>query len=182
MSARPGNPQDGAAIEELKQRRINDQQPRAIVVTSRNESLTYMSVYANEDSQSTENSRVEWKIVRERHGYATIQTEMATSNSCPSIYGLALSLERLAIPRPEIRTERPSSPVGFTPLPPNLGPVHQHYTFWSRGWTQTEAPVELLVSHLGAGPVADWVDAAETALAPCWTEAPPPHSIASAPR
>lgn len=151
-------------IEALKGIRHQGLGPAAIVVAHRGATAEALAIY--ETGRRGEASS--WIVRRTSAGN---EPEIASSLSCPQIYHLVLALERLPIPRPEIRGPAADAPAGFSPPPPSLGPLHTRYGFWSGGWTSTHEPVELSLVHLGSGPLSTWMMEAEASLRDCWTAA-----------
>jgi hypothetical protein len=166
QSSGPASPSNVGEIEALKGIRHEGFGPAAIVVAHKGASVEALAIY--ETSRGPE--APDWIVRRTRAGN---EPEIASSRSCPQIYRLVLTLERLPIPSPEIRGPAADAPTGYSPPPPNLGPLHTRYEFWSRGWTPAHEPVELSLVHLGSGPVSTWMAEAETLLRDCWTAAVP---------
>lgn len=152
-------------LDALKATRHNGLQPSAIVLARRGAAMNSLAIY--EMPLQRDDAPV-WVIRRADTTGEAVSAEIASSRSCPQIYQLVLALERLPVPRPEIRGARAAAPAGFSPAPPDIGPLHTHYGFWSRGWTSSSEPVELSLVHLGSGPLMHWMTEAEALLQNCW--------------
>lgn len=159
----------GRAFDDLRQARFQGMQAVFGVVVHQGPDAVIWAVYELVHGAETP---VVWVISRSDLKSNERLTNYARSDTCPQIYNRILSMERMAVPSPEIRGHRSTSPQGFVPSPPNLGALHLSYTFWSRGWTSNHEPVELGFYHLGSGPLADWVASSEDQLAICWSEDP----------
>lgn len=153
-------------LDVLKGTRYDGLQPSAIVLAHRGGALNALAIY--EMPVQPDETPV-WVIRRSDSAEEAVAAEIVSSRSCPQIYQLVLALERLPVPHPEIRGARAASPAGFSPAPPDMGPLHTRYGFWSRGWTSGSEPVELSVVHLGSGPLVKWMTEAEALLQSCWS-------------
>ena len=163
------HPTAGEGLDALREVRYRGLQPKFSVLESRGEgstaSRTLWAGYEVRDSSGGSS----WVVTRQIHNGSTAADDVVRSGTCPQVYGLILEMERLPIPRPEVRGTRSASPRGYVQPPPNLGPTHSSYAMWSQGWTSDGAPIELTASHLGAGPLEGWVASAEHHLKDCWT-------------
>lgn len=166
QSSGPVSPSTIGEIDALKEIRHGGLAPAAIVVAQKGATAEALAIYETR----RRGEAPDWVVRRTRGG---AEPEIASSLSCPQIYQLVLALERLPIPSPEIRGPAADAPAEFSPPPPNLGPLHTRYGFWSRGWTSAHEPVELSLVHLGSGPLSGWMAEAETLLRDCWTAAIP---------
>lgn len=153
-------------LDALKADRQSGLQPSAIVLASREGTMNALTIY--EMPAQRDESPV-WIIRRTESTGELASADIASSRSCPQIYQLILALERLPVPHPEIRGARAAAPAGFSPPPPDMGPLHTHYGFWSRGWTSDSQPIEVSLVHLGAGPLTRWMTEAEAVLRDCWS-------------
>jgi len=149
---------------EFRQIRIDGLQPSAVVMVSRGTSTSTISFH-----ERRERGRVVW-LARRIDSPDAGRAQIASSDTCPQLYSQVLALERLPISQREIRGARSSSPEGFVPEPPKLGPLHTSYLLWSGGWTNGQEPVEMTLFHLGSGPIASWFSVAEAELDHCWSQ------------
>lgn len=162
LSTTPGN-----AYDELRQLRFEGFQPRFSVAVSEGSARGIWAIY---EQHGNETGVVTWVVRREIITEGHRRSEIARSDTCPAVYSQVLAMERMPTPRAETRGPRSTSPQGFEPAPPNLGPLHRSYVLSATGWTQGSEPVGLAMFHLGSGPIADWMAGAEIALQSCWSE------------
>lgn len=106
-----------------------------------------------------------WRI---RDTAATGQVRSAHSEDCAAVYGLIVQLERMSLPRLEIRPQVDAAPANYQGRPPNLGRTHTSYALAASGFTAGNEPVFFRVSHLGSGPIREWWLEADRQLAGCW--------------
>lgn len=92
----------------------------------------------------------------------------AHSEDCPAVYGLILQLERIPLPRLEIRPEVDAAPANYQGRLPDIGQTHTSYALAASGFTSRNEPVFFRVSHLGSGPIRDWWMEADRQLEGCW--------------
>lgn len=113
-----------------------------------------------------------WRVRRDVLDDEGVRTAWAPSADGPA---LPVLVENLKSSSPRLE---------FAPAvtPPRLGETHTQYRVLLNGWTPDNEPLEAVWTSLGSSFIARWMDEASTALAPCWTQAPPPHAIASEPR
>lgn len=132
-----------------------DSRPAAVIERTGGEPAETISLSVFSHRALDGDARFSWRvIVTDPQGSAR---ELDRS-VCPAVFRAISKLERMAIPRVEIR---PGELVdGQFPDPPNLGTMHQSYRATLSAFSADNAPVEITLSHLGAGPIRDWWDAA----------------------
>jgi hypothetical protein len=106
-----------------------------------------------------------WRV-RDTDAEGRVRT--AHSEDCPAVYGLVVQLERIPLPRLEIRPAADAAPVTYHGRPPNLGPTHTSYALAASGVTAGNEPVFFRVSHLGSGPIREWLLDADRQMEGCW--------------
>lgn len=87
------------------------------------------------------------------------------SASCPAVFEAVTSLERLPLPRVELRIVE--LPRGSTPEPPNLGRLHASYRAELDATSAEGGPIRLTLEEVGTGPIQRWFDQAEPRLGAC---------------
>lgn len=123
---------------------------------------TVLTFYAGREGE-----RTRWRaVLTEPNGVA----READGATCPALADAVDRLERISLPRVEIRQLVPAA--GQQPSPPNLGYLHQGYRLTIRAVSADGAPVNLSLAHGGAGPVRDWFEHVGPSLDPCWRPAP----------
>lgn len=164
---------DDEWLASLKQTRVNSQRPNAIVIAERDFGTSVaISLYQEIVSDGARGRRPVWVARREMRGSDARPVRWASTEGCPQLYGLVIELERLSMPRIELRSPAIGAPVGYVPAPPQTGSLHSAHLLWAQGWTSDDQPVETTLSGLGSGPAVDWFGRAETGLANCWSDQP----------
>lgn len=92
----------------------------------------------------------------------------ARSDNCSAVYDAVVRMDRFPAPQIQVRPSVDAAPIEYQGPPPNIGPTHSSYVLVTSGVTTNNEPVSYMISHLGSGPIEDWLTEADRSLTSCW--------------
>lgn len=147
--------------------------PKAVVIRriDRHNTIS-VSFYRENPSEEATSKQGVWTARMETRSGAETSVLWTSTKTCPQLYGNLVELERIALPRIEIR-DHSDAPTQYEAPPPNMGQLHTSHSLWVRAWDADNVPSEIALHSLGAGSVAVWFSKAQTDLDGCWTNLEP---------
>ena len=165
-------PQEDAAtsghLKRLSNLRIENTSPEAVVLKD----MEHRGSVAFSFYKTLSGGSWYWRVRREvRAPDHDPRISWASQQSCAGIADSLVVIERVAMPRVELRSAEPAGPQ-----PPAMGPLHLTHHMWARAWDAGNSPVEITLTSLGSGSPQRLFDHLEQALRTCWDgpEAPVP--------
>lgn len=162
-----------STVSNYDQIRHSGSLPKAVVIHRADRRATIsVSFYQARSSEGAANTQGTWTARMETRLGAETSVLWTSTKICPQLYGNLVELERIALPRIEIR-DRSDAPAQYEAPPPNMGQLHTSHTLWVRAWDADNIPSEITLHSLGAGSVAMWFSKVQVDLDGCWTSLEP---------
>lgn len=166
-------PQEYAAtsdhLERLSNLRIENTSPEAVVLKD----MEYRGSVAFSFYKTQSGGSWSWRVRREdRSSDPDPGISWASQQSCAGISDALVAIERVTMPRVEMRSAEPAGSQ-----PPAMGPLHLTHHLWARAWDAGNSPVEVTLTSLGSGIPQRLFDHLEQALRTCWDEPEAPDPL-----